>query len=44
MKAVILLKKKMRDCWAQTDLGQVRDHFEMKVLPHGVRLIRLLKP
>lgn len=37
-------KMEMRDCWAQRDLGQVRNHFEMKVLPHGTRLIRLIKP
>jgi len=33
----------IRDCWRQTDLGQVRDHFEMKVLPHGARMINLKK-
>ncbi len=31
----------MRDLWSQKDLGKVRDHFEMKVFHHGVRLIRL---
>ncbi len=33
----------MRDAWTQTDLGQVRDHFEMKTRPHGARLV-ILKP
>ncbi len=36
-------KHAMRDLWKQSDLGIVRDHFEMKVLPHGGRLV-LLKP
>jgi len=31
----------IRDCWRQSDLGSVRGHFEMKVLPHGARLINL---
>ena len=31
----------LRDVWSQKELGIVRDHFEMKVYPHGVRLIRL---
>jgi len=34
----------MRDVWPQTDLGLVKDHFQMKVLPHGARLIVLRKP
>jgi hypothetical protein len=34
-------KYEMRDLWKQTDLGKVRGHFEMKVMPHGARLIRL---
>jgi hypothetical protein len=34
-------KWSMRDLWLQQDLGKVRDHFEMKVRPHGVRLVRL---
>jgi hypothetical protein len=33
----------MRDSWSQTDLGMVETHFEMKVLPHGARLIVLKK-
>ncbi|MCX6248165.1 MAG: glycoside hydrolase family 27 protein [Bacteroidetes bacterium] len=33
----------MRDLWRQTDLGQVEQHFEMKVLPHGANLIRIVK-
>ena len=31
----------LRDVWTQCDLGKVRGHFEMKVLPHGVRLVIL---
>jgi len=31
----------LRDLWSQTDLGKVRNHFEMKVFPHGAKLIRL---
>jgi hypothetical protein len=31
----------MRDLWRQTDLGAVEQHFDMNVLPHGVRLINL---
>jgi len=34
-------KFRMRDLWAQTDLGTVNGHFEMKVFPHGARLINL---
>jgi len=33
----------MRDVWPQTDLGLVQNHFEMKVLPHGARLVVLRK-
>jgi len=33
----------MRDAWSQTDLGMVETHFEMKVQPHGARLIILKK-
>jgi len=33
----------MRDVWPQKDLGLVQDHFEMKVLPHGARLLVLRK-
>lgn len=36
-------KYSMRDCWTQTELGQIRGHFEMKVLPHGARMINLKK-
>lgn len=31
----------MRDVWPQKDLGWVRSHFEMKVPPHGSRLVIL---
>ncbi|MEI7982658.1 MAG: glycoside hydrolase family 27 protein, partial [Bacteroidota bacterium] len=34
-------KQRMRDLWSQTELGQVSGHFEMKVMPHGARLISL---
>jgi len=34
-------KKRMRDLWTQSDLGQVRDRFEMRCMPHGARLILL---
>ncbi|MEI6454951.1 MAG: putative Ig domain-containing protein [bacterium] len=34
-------KHSMRDLWTQQDLGKVRDHFEMKVLPHGARMVSL---
>jgi hypothetical protein len=34
-------KPEMRDLWTQTDLGKVRGHFEMKVYPHGARMITL---
>ncbi len=34
-------KHAMRNLWTQTDLGKVRDHFEMKVLPHGCCLVKL---
>jgi len=37
-------KTPMRDLWTQTDLGQVRGHFEMKVMPHGARLVSLSHP
>jgi len=33
----------IRDLWHQSDLGWVKDHFEMKIFPHGARLIRLIK-
>jgi hypothetical protein len=33
----------MRDLWRQKDLGMVESHFEMKVLPHGVMLIKIAK-
>jgi alpha-galactosidase len=32
---------KIRDLWKQEDLGKVKTHFGMKVLPHGVRMVRL---
>jgi alpha-galactosidase len=42
MKELSLVgKKSMRDLWTQTDLGLVRGHFEMKVQPHGARMIIL---
>jgi hypothetical protein len=42
MSALHLVGKwDMRDLWRQSDLGKVRSHFEMKVLPHGARLVRL---
>jgi alpha-galactosidase len=31
----------MRDLWSQQDLGKVRDHFEIRVMPHGARLVSL---
>jgi len=34
-------KWSIRDLWTQTDLGKITWHFEMRVLPHGARLIRL---
>jgi alpha-galactosidase len=34
-------KWSMRDLWRQSDLGKVRGHFEIKVMPHGARLINL---
>lgn len=33
----------LRDLWQQRDLGKVKVHFEMKVPPHGARMIRLTK-
>ncbi|MCX6243957.1 MAG: putative Ig domain-containing protein [Bacteroidetes bacterium] len=33
----------LRDLWKQKDLGQVETHFEMNVLPHGVRLVKIAK-
>ena len=36
-------KSTLRDLWAQTDLGKVCGHFEMKTQPHGARLIILSK-
>ncbi len=33
----------MRDAWTQKDLGFVQTHFEMNVLPHGVKLLVLRK-
>jgi alpha-galactosidase len=32
---------RVRDLWRQRDLGEFKDHFETKVAPHGVVLIRL---
>ena len=34
-------KWSMRDLWTQSDCGMVRGYFEMKVYPHGARLVRL---
>jgi alpha-galactosidase len=34
---------RMRDLWTQGCLGQVEGYFEMNVLPHGARMIRLWK-
>lgn len=34
-------KWSMRDVWVQSDLGLVRGHFEMKVMPHGARMVLL---
>jgi len=34
---------KMRDIWRQRDLGQVSRYFQMRVEPHGARLINLYK-
>ncbi len=36
-------KRSMRDLWAQTDLGKVRGHFEMRTRPHGARMVILSK-
>ena len=36
-------KLKLRDLWRQSNLGLVETHFEMSVLPHGTRLIKLMK-
>jgi hypothetical protein len=36
-------KWNMRDVWAQSDLGKVRGHFEMKTRPHGARMVLLKK-
>lgn len=33
----------LRDLWSQRDLGPIRDHFEVKVLPHGARMLKLKK-
>jgi hypothetical protein len=33
----------MRDLWRQTDLGQVEQHFEMNVMPHGAMLIKIAR-
>ena len=33
----------LRDLWRQADLGKVETHFEMKVLPHGVALLKIAK-
>ncbi|HVU34879.1 MAG TPA: putative Ig domain-containing protein [Opitutaceae bacterium] len=33
---------RVRDLWRQRDLGDFKDHFETKVAPHGVVLIRLI--
>jgi hypothetical protein len=34
-------KWSFRDLWSQSDLGIVRGHFEMKVRPHGARMVIL---
>jgi len=36
-------KWNLRDLWTQTDLGKVRNHFEMNTRPHGARMIILSK-
>lgn len=36
-------KWSLRDLWSQEDLGYVRNHFEMKVYPHGARMVLLKK-
>jgi len=33
----------MRDLWEQRDLGQIERYVEMRVVPHGARLIRLIQ-
>jgi hypothetical protein len=33
----------MRDLWRQKDLGEVENHFDMNVLPHGVMLIKIAR-
>jgi alpha-galactosidase len=33
---------RVRDLWRQQDLGDFKDHFETKVAPHGVVLVRLI--
>jgi len=37
-------KRRVRDLWRQQDLGEFEKKFETKVAPHGVQLIRLIKP
>jgi alpha-galactosidase len=37
-------KRLVRDLWRQKDLGQSDGKFETKVAPHGVVLIRLIRP
>ncbi len=33
----------MRDLWRQKDLGEVENHFDINVLPHGVMLVKIAK-
>jgi alpha-galactosidase len=33
----------LRDLWRQSDLGPVEQHFEMRVLPHGAMLVKIMK-
>ncbi len=33
---------RVRDLWRQQDLGDFKEHFETKVAPHGVVLVRLI--
>jgi alpha-galactosidase len=33
----------MRDLWEQRCLGLVRDHFEVRVQPHGARMLKLMQ-
>lgn len=34
-------KWQLRDLWIQRCLGKIENHFEVKVLPHGARMLRL---